>query len=228
MELVAQKQAQGYDAIGLDNYDPMNNHYGACGVWRNDSAGHRKWVQLYSGQVSGDHKFTQAAVDWLGRLKARVNALKSKRGNAMMSIPNYSLGGQKWNDSIVLQIGNNTDGIMTESGFTGGGGGSSATNTTHGKMPQYRCSSGLRSSQDGRDIVVDRPSLLWHRMGAACGVQPQPAETRQGILHEQRVWRLPQPGQGQRALRAGSVELHRASNPGVGNCQLPGKVALEI
>ena len=87
MELVAQKQAQGYDAIGLDNYDPMNNHYGACGVWRNDSAGHRKWVQLYSGKVSGDHKFTQAAVDWLGRLKARVNALKSKRGNAMVRPP---------------------------------------------------------------------------------------------------------------------------------------------
>ena len=52
-----------------------------------------------------------------------------------MIIPNYSLGGQKWNDSIVLQIGNNTDGILTESGFTGGGGGSSATNTTHG--PHY-------------------------------------------------------------------------------------------
>ena len=73
--------------VRLDNYDPMNNHYGACGVWRNDSAGHRKWVQLYSGKVSGDHKFTQAAVDWLGRLKARVNALKSKRGHAMVRPP---------------------------------------------------------------------------------------------------------------------------------------------
>ena len=52
-----------------------------------------------------------------------------------MIIPNFSMGGQKWNDSIVLQIGNNTDGILTESGFTGGGGGSSATNTTHG--PHY-------------------------------------------------------------------------------------------
>ena len=127
-------QAAGYDAIGFDNYDVQNNQFEACGVWRHDSAGVRKWVQLYSGKVSGDHAYSQAAVNWLGRIKARINALISHAGKAMMVIPNFSLGSQKWNDSVVLQLGNNTDGILTESGFTGAGGGTSATGP-HG--PHY-------------------------------------------------------------------------------------------
>jgi hypothetical protein len=135
VDLIKVNQAAGYDAIGFDNYDVQNNRYAACGVWRHDSAGVRKWVQLYSGKLSGDHKYTQAAVDWFGRIKAKVNALISRRGKPMMVILNFSLGSQKWNDSVVLQIGNNTDAVLTESGFTGAGGGTSAAGTTHG--PHY-------------------------------------------------------------------------------------------
>ena len=133
LELAKVNQAAGYDAIGFDNYDVQNNRYGACGVWRHDSTGVRKWMQLYSGKES-DPAYTQAAVDWLGRVKARVNALITRRGKPMMVIPNFSLGSQNWDDSIVLQVGNHTDGILTESGFTGAGGGTSAT-SPHG--PHY-------------------------------------------------------------------------------------------
>ena len=38
----------------------------------------------------------------------------------MLVIPNYSLDGL-WNDSLVFRVGNATDGVLAESGFTGGG-----------------------------------------------------------------------------------------------------------
>ena len=45
-----------------------------------------------------------------------MGAALHNRGIKM--IPNYSLGGRKWNDPQVLTIGNVTDGILDEAGFT--------------------------------------------------------------------------------------------------------------
>ena len=36
-------------------------------------------------------------------------------------IPNFSLHTCGWNDSAVFVVGNNSDGILTEAGFIGGG-----------------------------------------------------------------------------------------------------------
>ena len=39
----------------------------------------------------------------------------------MLVIPNYSLNGGHWNSSMAFQVGNATDGVCSEGGFTGGG-----------------------------------------------------------------------------------------------------------
>jgi hypothetical protein len=106
---------QGYDAIAWDNFD-LNNQFRACGVWRKNGT---EWVQKFANS-SRDPAYAAAAVAWLGATKRRVNALTTKRGRKMVIIPNYSLSGN-WNDSTVLAVGNATDGVLSESGWTGGG-----------------------------------------------------------------------------------------------------------
>jgi hypothetical protein len=107
--------ALGYDVLALDNTE-IENGWNACGVWRTPT----EWVQLYNGSVI-DPAFETAVGDWLGALKAKVNAITTKRGKPMAIIPNFSLHLMKWNDSAIWRVGNNTDGILTESGFIGGG-----------------------------------------------------------------------------------------------------------
>ena len=111
--------ALGYDALALDNVE-LENGWAACGIWRTVK-GKREWVQLYNGSEI-DPAFESAVTGWLGALKAKVNAIKTKRGLPMAIIPNFSLHAEfKWNDHSILQVGNNTDAILSESGFIGGG-----------------------------------------------------------------------------------------------------------
>lgn len=107
--------ALGFDALALDNTE-LENGWGACGVWRTPT----DWVQLYNGSEI-DSVFRSAVVGWLGALKAKVNAITTTRGQPMAIIPNFSLHLMKWNDSAIWGVGNSTDGIMSESGFLGGG-----------------------------------------------------------------------------------------------------------
>lgn len=107
--------AAGYDVLALDN-TILENAWGACGVWRTPT----KWVQLYNGS-SLDAAFQSAVVGWLGALKAKINALTTRRGEPMRIIPNFALHQFKWNDDAILGVGNATDGILSESGFIGGG-----------------------------------------------------------------------------------------------------------
>jgi hypothetical protein len=107
--------AFGYDALALDNVE-LENSWGACGVWRTPT----QWVQLYTGSTI-DHAFESAVAAWLAQLKAEVNTIKTKRGLPMAIIPNFSLHDFKWNDTAILNITDSVDGILTESGFFGGG-----------------------------------------------------------------------------------------------------------
>lgn len=107
--------ALGYDALALDNVE-LENSWGACGVWRTPT----QWVQLYNGSIN-DQAFEAAVASWLARLKSTVNAIKTRRGLPMKIIPNFSLHNFCWNDTAVLNVTNAVDGILTESGFIGGG-----------------------------------------------------------------------------------------------------------
>eukprot|EP01043_Picozoa_sp_COSAG02_P042666 COSAG02_NODE_3644_length_6433_cov_3.177929_3_plen_967_part_00 len=105
----------GFDAMALDNVE-LENSWGACGVWQTPT----KWVQMYTGNTS-DPAFASDVAKWLGAIKAKVNKLKTLRGKPMKIIPNFSLHLMNWNDSSILAVGNASDGILSESGFLGGG-----------------------------------------------------------------------------------------------------------
>ena len=75
--------ALGYDALALDNTE-LPNFWGGCGVWRTPT----QWVQLYNGSII-DPAFELAVTTWLGALKAKVNAITTKRGKPMAIIPNF-------------------------------------------------------------------------------------------------------------------------------------------
>jgi hypothetical protein len=101
--------------LALDNVQ-LENSWGACGVWRTPT----QWVQLYSGNAS-DRSFERAVTGWLAALRSRVNAIVTRRGLPMQVIPNFSLHEFEADDSSVRELVNATDGVLSESGFLGGG-----------------------------------------------------------------------------------------------------------
>jgi hypothetical protein len=105
----------GYDAMALDNVE-LENGFQACGIWRTPT----QWVQLFNGSLI-DPSYQSAITGWLSAVRGRVSALMTKRGLPMKIIPNFSLHNFQWNDSAVFRVGNASDGILTESGFLGGG-----------------------------------------------------------------------------------------------------------
>jgi len=111
-QLVATANGRGYDAIAWDNY-ALENEFLACGAFRNGT-----WTPLYLKNSTSDPAFSAAAIQWLQRVRSGVNTMKTKQGRPMIVIPNYSLGGRNWNDSEVLAVGNATDGVLSEAGFS--------------------------------------------------------------------------------------------------------------
>eukprot|EP00041_Stephanoeca_diplocostata_P011807 m.195517 g.195517 ORF g.195517 m.195517 type:complete len:450 (+) comp18677_c0_seq1:194-1543(+) len=104
---------KGYDAIAWDNFG-LNNNFKACGVFRNG-----RFVKLYSGETSGDPAYEAAMVSWISRIKKKVNAIQTVQKQPTLIIPNWSIESTyHWNDSVVFQVGNNTDGALSEAGFS--------------------------------------------------------------------------------------------------------------
>ena len=125
--------AAGFDAIAADNYG-LRNMFGACGVWRRPaSGGAQVWEQKYTGELD-DPAFVRDQLTWLRRFYAGVRAL------GLSLVPNFSLdncgggpcggkagpckdfsapgSGCDWDSPAILEIGNHTDGILEEAGFT--------------------------------------------------------------------------------------------------------------
>ena len=111
---------KGFDALAVDNYN-LENSWRACGIWRNSSNGTATWVKLFAGTRPHDAAWQQATISWLERMKARVNALTTRRGGKMLIIPNWGPNGLGWNNSVVERVGNASDGILSEMGITGMG-----------------------------------------------------------------------------------------------------------
>ena len=108
--------AQGYDGMAMDNLGFHNAHR-ACGVWRGG-----KWVQLFSGELV-DEAYESAVVTWTQRFTAAAHRVMTKKRKPMKIVPNFSVGGYEWNGSSTLAVGNATDGVLAEMGFTDNGGG---------------------------------------------------------------------------------------------------------
>ena len=110
--LVTPARDKGYDAVAWDNYG-LDNGFQGCGVFRDGT-----WVQLYSGKTSGDTAYSNAMVAWLANVKKAVNALSTTSGRPMLVIPNFSVGGFKHDDPLVLAVAAATDGVLSEAGFS--------------------------------------------------------------------------------------------------------------
>jgi hypothetical protein len=96
-----------YSAIAADNV-ALENGGGACGIYRNNAT----WVQLFSGAAE-DKAYASATVAWL---RDFGDGLRQRF--ALRLVPNFSLNGWRWNDPSILLVGNYTDGILSEAGFT--------------------------------------------------------------------------------------------------------------
>ena len=134
--------AQGADAIALDNFGLVNgineNYQNACGVWKGRGED-RHWVQLYDGLRDNgtkgsivDPRYTDACLFWMSEFYDRVRALNAS--HPPLVIPNFSLediydpytcanergDGTEcaWNSEAMFVMGNHTDGLLSEAGFT--------------------------------------------------------------------------------------------------------------
>ena len=98
----------GYNAVALDNYG-LTNQWKACGSFKGKGGA---WVQLYDEvSPSTDPQYGEDVLDWTKRAVERIHD-----ETGLLVIPNYS--GMDLGDSKVLRVGNLTDGILAESGFT--------------------------------------------------------------------------------------------------------------
>ena len=79
-------------------------------------------MQLFSGELV-DEAYESAVVTWTQRFTAAAHRVMTKKGKPMKIVPNFSVGGYEWNGSSTLAVGNATDGVLAEMGFTDNGGG---------------------------------------------------------------------------------------------------------
>ena len=98
----SQMKGQGYDTISFDNFGTGNN-FKACGTY----AANGSWIQKWNG-THDDPLYTATVFWWLRHFSAGV------RRQGLRLMPNFMLGGLAWNDSLVLQIGNLTDGTRLQ------------------------------------------------------------------------------------------------------------------
>ena len=99
--------AAGYNAMALDNYN-LRNVWKACGAFSGPGGA---WTQLYD-EADPDHdpQYTADVLDWTARATEQMHAA------GMLVIPNFS--SRDLSDSAVLAVGNLTDGMLAEAGFT--------------------------------------------------------------------------------------------------------------
>ena len=95
----------GYNAIALDNYG-ITNQWGACGAFKGEN---NSWVQLYKSKT--DLQYGINVLDWTKRAVERIH-----KETGLLVIPNFS--SMDMSNPQILEIGNLTDGILAEGGFT--------------------------------------------------------------------------------------------------------------
>ena len=111
--------ASGYKAVAADMFY-LENTANACGVWRtptNSSANEStapQWVQLFSGASSGDPQWGAAQIQWAQHFRSLLHA----HDPPLLLIPNYSLLGRSWNDTLLQQLLGAVDGILDEQGYS--------------------------------------------------------------------------------------------------------------
>lgn len=130
--------AAGYDAISLDLF-AFGNYFKACGRWQG-----AQWVDMYTPSWS-DPAYKRDVLAWLQRFYAGLatvpaagaTAPRARGGNTvparLLLVPNHAShvgqaasgywGSEAWNSSETFVVGNHTDGVLSEEGWTGYGGG---------------------------------------------------------------------------------------------------------
>ena len=106
LNYTAEMKAEGFDVISFDNFGTDNN-FKACGTY----APNGSWVQKWNG-TRDDPTYTATVLWWLERFSQGIHT------QGLKLMPNFMLGGLHWDDPLVLRIGNLTDGILSEGGFT--------------------------------------------------------------------------------------------------------------
>ena len=118
----------GYDSVSLDLFS-FGNWFRACGAY--DAAG--EWRQLYSN-ATDDAAYKRDVLAWLGAYYAGLQSIRGRdSGRRLLLVPNFAShvgnlapgfwGDSAWNSTDMFFVGNHTDGILSEEGFTGYGGG---------------------------------------------------------------------------------------------------------
>lgn len=106
---VVAAKAAGYNGMAMDNLELVNG-FDACGVWKTPT----EWTQIYSGNYQ-DRVFADNVLTWMKRFYAAVHSLE------MLLTINWSLAGLDWNDADAFVMGNHTDAVLSEEGFTSWG-----------------------------------------------------------------------------------------------------------
>ena len=117
--------AAGYDAVSLDLF-AFGNYFKACGRWEDDDT----WVSMYTPSWT-DPQYKQDVLRWLQQYYTGLSTLK--HGERLLLVPNHAShvgaaaagywGDEAWNSTDTFTVGNHTDGVLSEEGWTGYGGG---------------------------------------------------------------------------------------------------------
>ena len=100
-------KAAGYSAIAFDNFG-LRNQWKACGSF---SGPNGAWKQIYdAADPEHDAQYALDVIDWFRRATAAIH----DRG--LLVIPNFST--DDLDDPNVQAVGNITDGVLAEAGWT--------------------------------------------------------------------------------------------------------------
>ena len=110
--------ARGFDAISLDVYS-FGNWFKACGIWESPGV----WKDKYTN-ATNDSEYRKDTLEWLQKFYEGIDS-------RLLLIPNHAShmgnptpgfwGYDAWNSSAMYIVGNNTDGVLSEEGFSGFG-----------------------------------------------------------------------------------------------------------
>lgn len=123
--------AGGYDAISLDVFS-SGNWFRACGRWEENETpgGAAVWKAMYTN-ATDDATYAADVMAWLKAFYEGLQAVQAHSGRPLLLVPNYPShkgstvpgfwGTGAWNSTFMFDVGNHSDGILSEEGFTGYG-----------------------------------------------------------------------------------------------------------
>jgi len=123
--------AGGYDSISLDVIS-TGNWFRACGRWEPSATvgGSPTWKQMYTN-ATDDPRYAADVLTWLKKFYAGLKNIRTHAGERLLLVPNCPAhkgstvpgfwGTGAWNSTFIFTVGNNSDGVLSEEGFTGYG-----------------------------------------------------------------------------------------------------------